>query len=370
MTGSCGSGTRCVSGSCVCDSTSCGGCCSGGLCRSGNTNSACGSGGAACSVCSASQICGGGNSSNPCINATLLQATQGGYGNGAHKIVIDPAGQYVYFLDQNNSTTNMQIWRVPTAGGSGQVVASALNWPASIAVDSANLYWTSLSDSTVVAQSLSTGIRRVLATAQYYPMDIAVRDATTVYWTACLNSNGTQCSVWSIPVSGGSPTSLYSLSGGGNPSLALLVPNLYVTSNGLRQVVSISIAPGGSNSTVDSVSLPYGGVDARAGRVAWFAFRSTSGSFDGLVKGMSVGGTSRIVGSGQAPYAVAVDSTHAYWVTEAGTFEEAIYKAPLNGGSPTLLLGNIGTYHVAVDANYVYFLGRAGGSNGLFRTPK
>ena len=368
MTGSCGSGTRCVSGSCTCDSTSCGGCCSAGQCVSGTSNSACGRGGAACSTCSASQICGG--TPGPCMNATLLQSTQGGYGTGGHKIVLDPSGQYVYFLDQNNSTTNMQIWRVPTAGGPGQVVAGGLNWPVSIAVDSVNLYWTSITESTVVAQSLSTGTRRTLATGQYFPMDIVVRDATTVYWSGCANSNGTSCAVWSVPVSGGSPTNLYPLSGGGNPSLALLVPNLYVTSVGLRQVVSVAIAPGGSNTTIDSVSLPYGGVDARAGRVAWFAARTTSGSFDGSIKGMSVGGTSRVVASGQAPYAVAVDATHAYWVTDSGNSREAIYKASLTSGSPTLVLGDVGTYNIAVDANYVYFLGSAGWSNGLYRTPK
>jgi hypothetical protein len=323
-----------------------------------------------CSVCSASQTCGSATSGGPCINATLLQATQGGRSNGGHKIVLDPSGQNVYFLDQNNSTTNMQIWRVPTSGGPGQVVAAALDWPVSIAVDSSNLYWTSISSSTVVAQSLSTGTRRVLATGQYFPMDIVVRDSTTVYWSACANSNGTQCSVWSVGVSGGSPTSLYALSGGGNPSLALLLPNLYVTSVGLRQVVSVAVAPGGSNTTVDSVSLPYGGVDARAGRVGWFASRTTSGSFDGVVKGMSVGGSPSVIASGQAPYSVVVDATNAYWVTDSGNSGEALYKAPFSGGSATLLLGNVGTYHIAVDANFVYFLGSAGWSNGLFRTPR
>lgn len=369
MTGSCGSGLRCMSGSCVCDSTSCGGCCSAGQCLSGTTNSACGRSGATCSVCSATQTCGSA-SGNPCINATLLQSTQGGRGNGGHKIVLDPAGQYVYFLDQNNSTTNMQIWRVPTSGGPGQVIAGALNWPVSIAVDSSSLYWTSITDSTVVAQSLSTGTRRVLATGQYFPMDLVVRDSTTVFWTACVNSNGTQCSVWSIPVAGGSPTSLYSLSGGGNPSLALLLPNLYVTSNGLRQVVSLAVAPGGSTTTVDSVSMPFGGVDARAGRVAWFSFVTATGAFNGVVKGMSAGGSPSVIASGQAPWAVAVDATNAYWVTDSGNNQEAIYKVPFSGGSPTLVLGDVGTYHVAVDANFVYFLGNAGWSNGLFRTPK
>ena len=303
------------------------------------------------------------------MNATLLQVTNGGISTSGHKIVIDPAGQYVYFLDQNNSTTNMQIWKVPTSGGPGVVVAGGLNWPVAIAVDSANLYWTSITDSTVMAQSLSTGTRRTLATGQYFPMDIVVRDATTVYWAACASSNGTSCSVWSIPVAGGTATSLYPLSGGGNPSLALLLPNLYVTSPGLRQVVSIAVSTGGSTTTIDSTSLPYVSVDARAGRVAWVAAQSSSGAFNGLVKGMSVGGSSRTIATGQAPFAVAVDATNAYWVTESGT-GQAIYKAGISSGSATLVLDNISTFHIAVDANSVYFLGSAGWFNGLFKTPK
>lgn len=298
---------------------------------------------------------------------------RGGYGNSGHRIVFDPSGQNVYFVDRNNSVGTMQIWRVPVSGGPGQVVAGGLTWPVSIAVDSSNLYWTDIDTSSVMAQSLTTGTRRTLATGQYFPMDIVVRDSTTVYWTACAVSNGTQCAVWSLPVSGGSPTNLYPLNGGGNPSLALMVPNLYVTSQGLRQVISLAIAPGGSTSTVDSTSMDFGGVDAKAGRIAWFAFETASGSFNGVVKGMTVGGSPRTVGLGQAPYAVAVDATHAYWVTNASAgpgADHAIYKASLTSGSPTLVVDNIRTYHVAVDANYVYFLGSAGSETGLFRVPK
>lgn len=319
-------------------------------------------------MCSASQTCGYGTS--PCINATLLQAARGGYGSGGHVVVLDPSGQNVYFLDQNNSTTNQQIWRVPTSGGPGQVVASALNWPVSIAVDSANLYWTSITDNTVVAQSLSTGTRRVLATAQYFPMDLVVRDNSTVFWSGCTTSSATQCYLWSIPVSGGSPTNLYPLTGGGNPSLALLLPNVYVASAGLRQVVSVAVAPGGTTGTVDGSGLSFNGVDARAGRVAWFASRTAIGAFDGVVKGTSVGGWPTVIASGQAPWAVATDGTNTYWVTESGNNQQAIYKAPSGGGNSTLVLDGVYTYSIAVDASYVYFIGSAGRGSGLFRTPK
>lgn len=48
----CGTGQRCLQGSCVCDSTSCPtGCCKAGSCDSGTTLTSCGGGGKSCSAC-------------------------------------------------------------------------------------------------------------------------------------------------------------------------------------------------------------------------------------------------------------------------------------------------------------------------------
>jgi hypothetical protein len=286
--------------------------------------------------------------------------------------VLDPSAQNVYFIDQNNSTTGERIWRVPTGGGSAQVVASAVNWPVSIAVDSVNLYWTSIADNTVVAQSLSTGTRRVLATGQFFPMDIAVRDSQTVYWSACTDSGGTQCFVWSLPVSGGTPSNLATLTGGGNPSLSLLLPNLYVASAGLRQVISLGVASGGVTQVVDGTSLLFDGVAAGAGRVAWFAGETAIGASNGVVKGMQVGGSPGTVASGQNPYAVAVDASYAYWANagDSNSTLSAIVKAPIGGGGVTVLVDHASTYDIAVDASYVYWLGSDSSTSGLFKTPK
>ena len=61
QSGDCGSGLRCVSGSCACDTTSCPGCCSGNACRSGGDGNACGKGGVVCAVCSPGTTCGTGD---------------------------------------------------------------------------------------------------------------------------------------------------------------------------------------------------------------------------------------------------------------------------------------------------------------------
>jgi cysteine-rich repeat protein len=56
----CGSGARCVLGACRCDATSCpNGCCNGSVCLPGNSNDACGSGGASCQACTGDARCTG-----------------------------------------------------------------------------------------------------------------------------------------------------------------------------------------------------------------------------------------------------------------------------------------------------------------------
>ncbi len=366
--GTCGSGLHCQSASCVCDPSSCAGCCSAGQCLSGTDSGGCGTGGATCSVCSATQSCDYGT----CINAVLLSPSPGGFGSGGHALVLDPAAQNLYFLDQNNSTSNMRIWRVPTAGGSGQIVASGLDWVVSLAVDSTNLYWTSIADDTVVEQSLSGGSPRVLATGQYFPMDIAVLDSTTVYWSACSDTAGTQCDVWSLPVTGGTPANVSSLSGGGNPSLALVSPNLYLASAGLREVLSLAVAPGGTTAPVDSTGLLFDGVAATAGYASWYAGESAIGASDGVVKAMQTGASPVVVAASQNPRAIAVDASYAYWANgdDSNPTLGTIVKAPTHGGSSTVLVSQALTYDITIDATNVYWLGSAGAASGVFKTPK
>jgi len=261
----------------------------------------------------------------------------------------------------------MLIGRVPTSGGAEEVIASGLNWPVSIAVDSTNLYWTSINDNTVVAQSLSSGARQTLATEQYFPIDIAVLDSQTVYWSACTTSAGTLCDFWSLPVGGGSPTSLYSFTTGGNPVLSVLSPNLYAAVPG-QAILSFAIAPGGTSATLDTGS--YWDVTAGQGWVAWYSAETSQGASNGLLKTGSVG-SSIVVASGN-PEAIAVDGNNVYWANanDGNVFLGTLATVPVLGGSPSVLVAGVSTFHMVVDESNVYWLGFDATTSGVFRTAK
>ena len=88
VTGACGSGLRCIAGTCACDTTSCPGCCDGNACKPGGDDTACGKGGTTCTVCKAGTSCGTGDcgtcggSGQPCCagNQCASPGTCGGGG--------------------------------------------------------------------------------------------------------------------------------------------------------------------------------------------------------------------------------------------------------------------------------------------------
>jgi hypothetical protein len=201
-------------------------------------------------------------------------------------------------------------------------------------------------------------------------MDITVLDSNTVYWSACADSGGTQCYIWALPVAGGTPTPVYTLSGGGNPSLALASPNLYVASAGLREVLSLPVYSG-ATLVVDASGLLFDGVAARGVSAAWYAGATTSGASDGVVKAMTIGASPIVVATGQNPAAIAVDDAHVYWSNwYASPSFDSIVRAPVGGGQSAVLVAPASTFDIAVDTNYVYWLGSTMSVSGVFRTPK
>ncbi len=112
-----------------------------------------------------------------------------------------------------------------TYGGCMTTIFTADNRTEALVVDSTNLYWTDYGEGAVMKAPLAGGASTTLASGQIFqgfPGDygtLAV-DATNVYWTSAL-------AVMSVPISGGSATTLY---GSGGGAIAADGMNVYWTS--------------------------------------------------------------------------------------------------------------------------------------------
>lgn len=107
----------------------------------------------------------------------------------------------VYFTDGDN------VMMAPASGGNAAVIAAGQNFPFSLAVDSANVYWSSARGTgAVLKMPLVGGAPTTLASSTGLNR-IAV-DATTVYFTAPVGGSPNDGSVVSVPIEGGPTTTL------------------------------------------------------------------------------------------------------------------------------------------------------------------
>ena len=206
-------------------------------------------------------------------------------------------------------------------------LASSLYDPQQLAVDSTNVYWTELTNSTAGSGSVKMtskaagGAITTLASGLNYPFGIAA-DSTYVYFTE--ENGGT---LKKIPIAGGQVTTL--ASGLNNPQyVAVDSSNVYFTELG----------------TWDSVN------DVREN--------------DGTIKEIPKnGGTPVTLASGLAgPQTIAVDSNNVYWTEEANYLsgEGTIKSVPIAGGPITTLVSGLSdSQSIALDTinGYIYYWG-------------
>lgn len=208
-----------------------------------------------------------------------------------------------------------------------------------IAVDSANLYWTSTNGGTVVQAPLDGGAPLTLATNQFSSASAPIAvDATSVYWA--------YGSLMKVPIGGGSVTTIAATCG----VCGLVVSGAVAyCADDSRTVWSIPVDGGTPTAFATNQARPCI-IAVRGGNVYWDNY------VDGTVMTEPVGGgTPRTIATGppMGVGATAIDDANIYFATHVDG--GAIVRAPLDGGSPTLIamLPNIASAAVSDTSVFV-----------------
>jgi hypothetical protein len=279
---------------------------------------------------------------------------------------------FVYFSEAyvSNSNTNPEtigyrLRQVPANGGAGTLL---LDVPSggpvlSMAVDTANLYWSDTS--TVNAIPLGGGAASILASGLNRPIAIAV-DSTNIYWLVATPFDFTFVSfglIQTTPKTGGAITPIIGNLLDPVAPIAVDSANIYWSegdpATGLYGLGRIARAPltGGPDATVASGFLTQASLFLVTDQFIYVADAGTIKKLPlagGLPERLyapffNAGGI-----QGNTIAALTTDGSNLYFADSnlAGN----IYKMSVNGGSVTTLTGATNTTALAVEGNRLYWL--------------
>jgi len=158
---------------------------------------------------------------------------------GPDKIAVDAANVYW--------TTSLFVKKVPLGGGTPTTLKSdTVHYPTAIAVDATNVYWTDINFGfagvdRVVKSSLDGSQVTALVSDQMNPSAIAV-DSTSIYWTngdedtAVLPTTGT---VVKMALSGGTPITL-AIRQANPQAMAIDATSIYWLNYGTGSVIKLT----------------------------------------------------------------------------------------------------------------------------------
>jgi hypothetical protein len=220
-------------------------------------------------------------------------------------MAVDTAN--VYWTDDNGA-----VMRLSADGGTPITLATGQSASA-IAIEGSNLYLAN-DDGTINQVPVSGGPVLTLASGQNNPAGIAV-DSAAIYWSSY--GDGT---IAKVAIDGGSPVLLASAQ---SRPLAIAVDstNVYFTNDHGGSVVSVPVA-GGVPVTLASVDIAQPndqptGIAIDGTNVYW-----TDGRGNEVLKVGVTGGSPVVVGQGQSflnGNGVAVDCSNVYWTDLNGT---------------------------------------------------
>jgi hypothetical protein len=222
----------------------------------------------------------------------------------------------------------------------GSVALVQGQMPGELAVDATNIYWANYTsdtqDATLTKMPLRGGAPVILASDRDIG-DIAV-DATNVYWTSI--SRGT---VTRVPIDGGTPTQIAS----GEPRpfhIAVDAQSVYW-------------------STIGTTECPDSGLACQDG---------------GMMRKAALDGSNpkTLAANVDLPGDIAVVGRNVYWTAPGGNIMHgAIFRVPVDGGTPVALVSNIWGIHYAfaVTATNLYWIQTrqtdGGGGESIFTKP-
>jgi hypothetical protein len=257
-------------------------------------------------------------------DANVYFTTMGGVmsvpiGGGALKTLVSGQATFVA-VDGNNVywTGNSAVLQMSKDGGAPVTLASDQNGPYAIAIDPANVYWTTLGANTVVKCAIDGDIPVTLATNQSDVMALAV-GSTSVYWGNTMELDGGEGSIVSVPIDGGAVVTLNTLPP--DPiGIAVDTQRVYWTDFSLGTVTSQDLLDGG---IAWSEPAPLGGLLAIDSANVYF-IAVPSGTQGAILRVPVTGGAPTTIAPNQAaPADVAVDQKNVYWVTDSDGGSEA-----------------------------------------------
>ncbi len=299
-------------------------------------------------------FCGHNCQGNPCM-AGLCQASNIAQVTLASEflasIAVDSA--FVYWTQGTSVASGAGTYSKPFAGGMPTPFLPATNDPRGIVVDLNYVYWVDYIDGSVNKAALLGGTATQLLPpgdgGTTGPLALAV-DAQNVYWVD--SAIGT---VNKMPINGGAVTVLAS---GRSTPRAIAVDATYVywidygssiTGNGSINKIAISGTPPITQlatSEIEPTSIALDGTS-----VYWTNRANPSGTVKSVPIG---GGTIHTLAQSQGgPYGIAVDSQYVYWTNYDNN---TVMKAPLAGGTAyTLASAQDNPSAIAVDQANVYW---------------